>query len=104
MAGATWADVLRDGLTTIVDGARDVFVAREDRRRTEQYPPGYPYGGTYGPYAGGYRNGWPGGTIADPWNTGAYPETGGWFGLSQGATQALLIGAAVLAVVLAVGD
>lgn len=104
MAEATWADVLRDGLTGVIDGARDVLVAKT---RAEQYPAGYPQGfpqgypygnGAYGPYAGGYQ--YPQGAGADPFNMGAYPNTGGFFGLSP----VLLMGAAVLAVVMMVRD
>lgn len=100
---ATWADVLQGGLTSILDGARDVLVAKEETRRTEQYPP-YPYGGgVYGPYANGYQYG-PQGPGGDPWNTQGYPQAGGFFGLSQNMVMALLVGGAVVAVVLAVGD
>lgn len=88
--------MLRDGFTTLIDGARDVLVEQARVKRPEQYPPLSPYG----PYSGGYQYPPQQGSGYDPLNMGAYPQTGGLFGLSRQATFVLLGGAALVAVVL----
>ncbi|GMU45912.1 MAG: hypothetical protein AMXMBFR26_06940 [Porticoccaceae bacterium] len=102
---ATWADVLAGGLTSLLDGARDVLVAKE--QRLEQYPPGgviYDQFGrrVYGPMSGGYAM--PGGypeVGIDPLS--GYPNTG-IFGLTSQQTMLLALGALVVVVVVASGD